>query len=323
MNTKELLNMYETMVRIRKFEEKVAELYYQARIPGIVHLYIGEEAVAVGVCGNLTERDYITSTHRGHGHLIAKGGELPQMMAEIYGKSTGYCQGKGGSMHICNPDLGILGANGIVGAGLPIAIGAAFSMKYQKKNEVVVCFFGDGANNQGSFHESLNFASIFDLPVIFVCENNLYGISLSQKRHMKLKNIADRGQAYGIHSEIVDGNDLFATYKAAGEAVERARAGKGPSLLEMKTYRWHGHSEGEPIRYRPEEEEEAWREKCPIMRMEKTLISEYNCTPEELAQKKEAIAKEVEDCVEFAEKSSYPQSSTLLENVYYGEIIKG
>lgn len=322
MKSKILVSMYKKMVKIRKFEEKVAELYYQARIPGIVHLYIGEEAVAVGVCTNLKESDYITSTHRGHGHLIAKGGELSRMMAEIYGKATGYCGGKGGSMHICNPDLGILGANGIVGGGIPIAIGAGFSIKYREVDNVVVCFFGDGANNQGSFHESLNFASIWNLPVVFVCENNLYAISLSQRKHMKCQDIAQRGKAYDMYAEVVDGNDLYATYEAAKKAIERARTGQGPSLLEMKTYRWRGHSEGDPLNYRTAEEQNEWKKKCPIKWVERKLIKDGILASKEIKNINEEMEKKVEAAVKYAEESPFPDTDTLLKNVYYGEIIK-
>ena len=204
--TKEtLLGFYNTMVTIRKFEEKASELFAAGKLPGFVHLYMGEEAVATGVCANLETKDFITSTHRGHGHLIAKGGNLDLMMAELFGKASGYCKGKGGSMHIADVDLGILGANGIVGAGQPIATGAAFACKYKKTDAIVVCFFGDGASNRGTFHESLNMASIFKLPVVFVCENNMYGISLSQKFHMNISDISDRASAYGVPGVTVDG----------------------------------------------------------------------------------------------------------------------
>jgi pyruvate dehydrogenase E1 component alpha subunit len=229
IDNEKLLAMYKNMVTIRLFENQVSDLFAAGKLPGFIHLYIGEEAVATGVCANLKEQDYITSTHRGHGHLIAKGGDLNKMMAELYGKRSGYCKGKGGSMHIADVDLGILGANGIVGGGPPIATGAAFGIKYQGSDGVVVCFFGDAASNQGTFHEGLNLASVWKLPVIFVCENNLYGISVSQARHQNISDVADRANAYDIPGVVVDGNDVMAVYEAAGEAIGAPAPGKAPA----------------------------------------------------------------------------------------------
>lgn len=221
-------DMYLRMVRIREFESKAQSLFADGKIPGFVHLYLGEEAVATGVCECLRDDDYITSTHRGHGHIVAKGGDLKFMMAELYGKATGYCKGKGGSMHIADRDKGILGANGIVGAGHNIAVGAGLSAQYRGTDQVCVCFFGDASTNQGTFHESLNMAAIWKLPIIFVCENNNYGISMSQARHQAIKDVADRGAAYGIPGIAVDGNDVMAVNEAAAEAVARARKARAP-----------------------------------------------------------------------------------------------
>jgi pyruvate dehydrogenase E1 component alpha subunit len=311
-----LLWMYEKMRTIRAFEEKVAELFAAGKIPGFVHLYIGEEAVAVGVCANLRDDDYITSTHRGHGHLIAKGGDLKLMMAELFGKKTGYCKGKGGSMHIADLDLGILGANGIVGGGLPIAAGAALAAKYQGTDRVVACFFGDGAANQGTFHEALNMASIWNLPVIFVCENNHYAISLHQHKHMHVTDIAERAKAYDIPGVVVDGNDVIAVYEAAEAAVKRARAGEGPTLIECKTYRHRGHFEGDPMVYRPKEEAEEWKKRDPIPRFEAKLLEMGILTPADIARIQEEIKAKVEEAVRFAEESPYPEPAEVLQDVY-------
>jgi pyruvate dehydrogenase E1 component alpha subunit len=312
----ELLNFYKTMVTIRTFEEKAAELFAAGKLPGFVHLYIGEEAVATGVCANLTDKDYITSTHRGHGHLIAKGGRIDLMMAELFGKATGYCKGKGGSMHIADVNLGILGANGIVGAGQPIAVGAAFACKYKKTDAVAVCFFGDGASNRGTFHESLNMASIFKLPVIFVCENNMYGISNYQKNHMNVSDISDRAAAYGIPGITVDGNDVVAVYEAAAEAVDRARKGDGPSLIECKTWRHRGHFEGDPCIYKDPKEQENWLKKDPVLSLEKKLTELKFATAVELEEIKAAVKEKIDSAVLFAQNSPDPDPDDVLTDVY-------
>ena len=241
-----ILKVYRNAVAIRAFEMAAHEQYANGLLAGSVHLYVGEEGVASGVCGVLKEDDYITSTHRGHGHLIAKGGDLKRMMAELAGKATGYCKGKGGSMHICDMDLGILGSNGIVGAGLPIAVGAGFACKSYGKGQVCACFFGDGASNRGTFHESLNMASVLKLPVIYVLENNFYAISGSQRELTTLMNLSERAKAYAIPGETVEGNDIMAVIDAAAEAVDRARRGEGPTLLEFRTWRHFGLWEGDP-----------------------------------------------------------------------------
>ena len=308
--------MYRKMVEIRIFKSRVAELFAAGKIPGFVHLYIGEEAVAVGACANLKDTDFITSTHRGHGHCIAKGGRLDLMMAELFGKETGYCKGKGGSMHIADVEIGILGANGIVGGGLGIAPGAGLSAKMRGTDQVTICFFGDGASNQTTFHEGINLASAWKLPVIFVCENNQYGISLHQSRHQNITDIADRAAAYGIPGVVVDGNDVMAVYEAVGEAVKRARAGEGPSLVECKTYRWRGHFEGDPQMYRPQEEIEEWKAKDPIPRFEALLAEMGVLTAEEAEAIRKEVAAEVEAAVEFAEKSPEPAPEAALEDLY-------
>jgi len=311
-----MVKMYTTMNRIRMFESMAQEYFAAGKIPGFVHLYLGEEAVAVGACSCLTDRDSITSTHRGHGHLIAKGGDLKLMMAEIFGKSTGYCKGKGGSMHIADFDLGILGANGIVGGGGPLATGAALAAKYKKTDDVTICFFGDGASNQGTTQESLNLASAWKLPVVFVNENNGYGISCPQCKSMAVTDIADRAAAYDMPGVVVDGNDVLAVYEAVGEAVKRARRGEGPTLVECKTYRWRGHFEGDACTYRCTEELNEWMAKDPIPRFEEKLIESGLATAEELEGVKAAVKKELEAASEFAQSSPLPELSALLEDVY-------
>lgn len=310
-----LLGFYKTILTIRKFEEKAVELFAAGKLPGFVHLYIGEEAVATGVCASLDVKDFITSTHRGHGHLIAKGGNVNLMMAELFGKSTGYCKGKGGSMHIADVELGILGANGIVGAGQPIAAGAAFACKYKKSGAVTVCFFGDGASNRGTFHESLNMASIFKLPVVYVCENNMFGISNYQKDHMAISDISDRAAAYGIPGVTVDGNDVVAVYEAASQAIERARRGDGPSLVECKTWRHRGHFEGDPGAYKNPDEQQEWIDKDPIPRLEQLLVEHKYADKGEIEKIKEDVAGIIESAIKFAESSPDPAPEDLLTDV--------
>ena len=311
-----MMDMYLRMVRIREFENKAQSLFAEGKIPGFVHLYLGEEAVATGVCECLRDDDYITSTHRGHGHIIAKGGDLKYMMAELFGKETGYCKGKGGSMHIADRDKGILGANGIVGAGHCISTGAGLSIKLRKTDQVCVCFFGDGSTNQGTFHESLNLASIWKLPIVFVCENNHYGISMSQARHQAIKDVADRAAAYNMPGISVDGNDPLAVYEAAFEAVARARAGKGPTLIECKTYRQHGHFEGDPATYKPKEEQAAWIAKDPLPRFARFLIDNDVMSAEEVEAVDKKVAKEIEDAIGFAEAQPIPSLESSVVDVY-------
>jgi pyruvate dehydrogenase E1 component alpha subunit len=311
-----LIEMLQKMLEIRFFEEKVFELYAQNLVPGTIHLYAGEEAVAVGVCSNLRKDDYITSTHRGHGHCLAKGADPKRVMAEILGKKTGYCKGKGGSMHIADFSIGMLGATAVVGAGIPIAAGAGLSIKLRGTDQVVACFFGEGASNQGTFHEGINMAAIWNLPVIFVCENNLYAMGTRQSKVMKIENIADRAVAYGIPGVVVDGNDVSAVYKASHEAVERARRGEGPTLIECKTYRHKGHSRVDPARYRPKEEVEAWLSKDPIKRLKEKLLQTKMLTETEIAKIEKELSAKIDEAVKFAMESPYPVPEEALEDVY-------
>ncbi|MGQ9507289.1 MAG: pyruvate dehydrogenase (acetyl-transferring) E1 component subunit alpha [Candidatus Bathycorpusculaceae bacterium] len=311
-----LVYMFRKMVEIRFFEEKVFDLYAQNLVPGTIHLYAGEEAVAVGVCSALKKDDYVTSTHRGHGHCIAKGADLKRTMAEILGRETGYCKGKGGSMHIADFSIGMLGATAVVGAGIPIAVGAALSIKLRKTRQVVACFFGEGASNQGTFHEGINMASVWQLPVIFICENNLYAMGTRQSRVMNIENIADRAIAYGIPGVVVDGNDVLAVYEAAVKAAERARNGEGPTLIECKTYRHKGHSRVDPARYRPKEEVEEWLAKDPIKRFREKLLQTKTLTEAEIQQIGKEVSAEIEGAVKFAMESPYPKPEEALEDVY-------
>ncbi len=311
-----LLEMYQKMLAIRFFEEKVFELYGQNLVPGTIHLYAGEEAVAVGVCANLRKDDYITSTHRGHGHCIAKGARLDKTMAEILGKKTGYCKGKGGSMHIADFSIGMLGATAVVGAGLPIAAGAGLSAKLRETDQVVACFFGDGASNQGTFHEAVNLAAVWRLPVLFICENNLYAMGTSQSRVMAIQNVADRAAAYGIPGVVVDGNDVLAVYEATRKAVEKARRGEGPTLIECKTYRQKGHSRFDPAAYRPKNEVETWLSKDPIARFQTKLLETGSVSQQEIEKLREETRIAVNEATKFAIESPLPDSSEALEDVY-------
>jgi len=311
-----IVSMYEGMLKIRHFESRVRDLFAAGEMPGFVHLYLGQEAVAVGACAAIEAGDCITSTHRGHGHIIAKGGDVKRMMAELYGKATGYNKGKGGSMHIAAPSLGILGANGIVGGGIPIATGAGLSAKLRQSGQVIVCFFGDGASNQGTFHESVNIASAFDLPVVYVCENNLYGVGTRQTNVRKVEDIADRGVGYGIPGLAVDGNDVIAVYEACKEAVDRARESSGPTLIECKTYRWQTHFEGEPDTYRPPEEVAAWVQREPIGPYRRMLIDQGILTEAEADEIEAHVVEELDQAVDFARNSPLPAPETALEDLW-------
>lgn len=315
---KQLVGFYETMYRIRRFEEEVFEFYKKGMMPGLAHLYMGEEAIATGVCAALKKDDYIGSTHRGHGHLIARGADINKMMAEILGKETGYSKGKGGSMHIMALDKGILGANGIVGGEIPIATGAGFSAKYLGTKKVAISFFGESASNEGTFHESLNMAAAWKLPVIYVIENNLYGISVDIRDVTNTVDIADRGKAYNIPGVVVDGMDVTAVHQVADEAVKRARNGEGPTLIECKAYRWQGHHVGDPGVYRerknPEEKAE-WMERCPIKNLRERLLE--NTFSEAQIQKMEAaVEEEVQMAVTFAQESPYPNPSEAMSDIF-------
>ena len=313
---KTLIHLFEKMLEIRRFEEKVWDLFGRNLIPGTLHLYIGEEATAVGVCADLRVDDFVTSTHRGHGHCIAKGARLEPMMAELLGKKTGYCKGKGGSMHVADASVGILGATAVVGSGIPIAVGAGLSCKLRKTDQVVACFFGDGASNNGTFHESLNMAAIWKLPIVFVCENNLYAMGTRISNVTAIDNIARRAIAYGMPGVTVDGNDAVDVFQAAREAVERARKGEGPTLLECQTYRHKGHSRFDPATYRPQEEVAEWMKRDPIVRLRKKLTEEQVLSEEEAAEIDKRIIDEVEAAAEFALGSSYPELGEALEDVF-------
>ncbi|AZV41192.1 MULTISPECIES: thiamine pyrophosphate-dependent dehydrogenase E1 component subunit alpha [Peribacillus] len=309
--------MYKKMLEIRQFEDKVHEQFAKGILPGFVHLYAGEEAVAVGVCAHLNEKDSITSTHRGHGHCIAKECDLNGMMAEIYGKVTGLCKGKGGSMHIADLDKGMLGANGIVGGGFPLACGAALTAKYKKTDNVSVCFFGDGANNHGTFHEGINLAAIWKLPVIFIAENNGYGEATPFSYASSCKTIADRAIGYNIPGVRVDGKDVMAVYKAAEEAVQRARRGEGPTLIECVTYRNYGHFEGDAQKYKVDQEKkEHKQEKDAIVQFRNYLLDQQLLSEKELISLESSVEKAIEQAVKFSEESPYPEADDLLKDVY-------
>lgn len=310
-----LKEMYQKMLLVRKFEEKVAYFFSMGMVHGTTHLYIGEEATAIGACCALDETDLITSTHRGHGHCIGKGIDLNRMMAELFGKSTGYCKGKGGSMHIADLERGNLGANGVVGGGISIAVGAALTTKMKKIERVVLCFFGDGAANQGIFHESLNLASIWKLPVIFLCENNQYGMSMPVKRHVNIKDIAVRASAYGMIGKTVNGNDVMEVYTTVLEAKEYVQE-HGPILIVANTYRISGHSKSDANVYRTKEEINEWKKKCPIIAMRKYLEGNNIFSPTELDAIERQAAEDIEKAVEFAQNSPYPSLDTILEDVY-------
>ena len=303
---------YTIMYRTRRFEEEVFEFYKRGLMPGLAHLYLGEEAVAAGVCGALEERDFIGSTHRGHGHLVARGADLNRMMAEILGKEAGYSKGKGGSMHIMAMDKGILGANGIVGGEIPIATGSAYASLYKGTDEVTVCFFGDSAANEGTFHESINMAAAWNLPIVYIVENNLYGISVDIRRVTKEHHIAKRAAGYGIEGITIDGNDVFQVYEEAVKAVEKARGGEGPTIIECMTYRWQGHHVGDPGVYRPDEEVAEWKEKEPLGRLKELGI----LTQQEMDEIAEEVEKEIQEACRFAEESPYPDMAEAYTDVF-------
>jgi len=321
VQTDKALDIFTRVVRIRRFEERVATLSNQGQLPGVVHLYIGEEAIASGVCAALRDDDYIVSTHRGHGHVVAKGGDFNRMMAELFGKATGYCKGKGGSQHIADFEIGMLGACGIVGGGIPIAVGAGFSARYRGTDQVSVSFFGDGASNEGSFHESLNLASVQKLPVIFVCENNGYGEFTPTSRVTSVANIADRAIGYGMPGVVADGTDPIAMYDVAVKAVARARRGEGPTLIEAKTHRRGGHSEGENAflggqKYRPAEEVAEARAQDPLLKIRAYIVENRLATAEKLDTIDREISQAVDAAVTFARNSPDPEPSAVFEDVW-------
>jgi len=317
MKPKEKIEIYRQMLLIRAFEEKASELFYEGLIPGFIHLSIGQEASAVGTCSVLRKDDYIASTHRGHGHLIAKGADPRFMFAELLGKATGYCKGKGGSMHIMDFSLGILGANGVVGGGFPIIVGAGLSIKLRRTDQVGVVFFGDGASNRGTFHEACNMCAIWKLPVIFVCENNMYASTTPATYTLAGGSIAKRASAYGIPGYVVDGNDVMEVREMVSRAVKRARQGKGPSIVENRTYRFRGHFEGDPQKYRSEDELREFMEKNdPIKRYREQLIKKKLLTEKQDKSIRNEIRSIIDDAVKFAMESPAPDPSEALEDLY-------
>nr|WP_323781324.1 thiamine pyrophosphate-dependent dehydrogenase E1 component subunit alpha [Amylibacter sp.] len=309
------------MYLIRKFEEGAEDSYTRGLIHGTMHLSIGQEASAVGACVGLSDSDKITSTHRGHGHCVAKGADMGRMFAEFFGKETGYCRGRGGSMHIADVEKGNLGANGIVGGGLPIAVGAALSAKRLNTGAVTVCFFGDGANNEGAFHEALNIASVWKLPVVFFCENNHYGMSTSTERSTAVKQIADRAAGYSMPGVTVDGNDFSAVAEVMATATERAKAGNGPSLIESMTYRWRGHSKSDRNRYRTKEEIADWMDRDPIPRMAEMLIAHGIMDAQGVAEMESDADQTIAQAIEFAASSPAPNLADLTRDVYTRPLI--
>lgn len=316
-----LLWIYTKMNEIRKFEEAAFKLFEENKLRGSVHLYIGEEAVAATAISLLRDCDYITSTHRGHGHGIAKSGDLKRAMAELMGKETGFCKGRGGSMHIADLKKGNLGANAIVGGGIPIAVGGALAAKMKGTDQVSVSFFGDGASNQGTFHEGINLASVWKLPAIFICENNYYAISVPVETSTSVEDISVRSKGYDIPGITVDGNDVIAIYKAVEKAVKRAQQGKGPTLIECKTYRHKGHWTGDPEVYRTREQVAEWMEKCPIKRLRAYMLDEKIATEKELIDIENKAQADVDEAVEFALSSPEPDPATVLDDVFFeGEV---
>lgn len=312
-----LQNLYATMYKIRQFEDQVFELYKLGLMPGLAHTYVGQEAVATGACAALQDRDFIVSTHRGHGHLIARGADTKKMMAEVLGKKDGYCKGKAGSMHIVALDKGILGANGIVGGGIPIATGAAYMSKYNSTKQVTISFLGDSATNEGSFHESLNMASAWQLPVVYVVENNLYGISVALERVTNVRDLSVRANAYGMNGVTIDGNDVLKVYETMKEAVASAREGRGPALIECKTYRWKGHHVGDPAtEYRTRAEEAFWKARCPLVCFKDYLIKNKVLDKKEIGTLEKSVNDEIQGAIEFAKNSPYPDASEAFEDIY-------
>jgi pyruvate dehydrogenase E1 component alpha subunit len=314
-----LLEMYRTMLTIRRFEERCNHLYMQGRIPSTLHLYIGQEAVATGVCAHLRPDDYLFSTHRPHGHALAKGVSPRSIMAELFAKSTGCCKGKGGSMHVGDIAVGMFPAIAIVGGNAPLAAGTALAAKWLEKDRVTVCFFGDGASNEGAVHEAMNMAAIWDLPVVYICENNLYAASTPVSTAFKVDSIASRAAAYGMPGLVVDGNDVEAVYQVAGEAINRARRREGPALVEAQTYRLCGHSRSDPRTYRSKEEEAVWETKDPIPNLSQRLKGLGLASDESLSAIEKEVTAVVDEAVAFAEESPSPEPSDALEHVFWAQ----
>ncbi|MBC8388607.1 MAG: thiamine pyrophosphate-dependent dehydrogenase E1 component subunit alpha [Actinobacteria bacterium] len=316
LSNKKLTSMFESMIEIRTFEEKVQFLFLEGKMPGTIHQYIGMEACAVGVCSALKEGDIIGSTHRPHGHAIARGIPVREIMAELYGKTTGCCKGKGGSMHIGDIKRGMLPAIAIVGGNIPVVVGMALAFKLKGEDRVAVSFFGDGASNEGAFHEALNMASIYEVPAVFVCENNLYGASTSIKKTLKVENISDRASSYGMKGVIADGMDVLDVYDKASKAIGDARTGKGLTLLELKTFRYCGHSRRDPSNYIPKEEKNYWKEKDPIVKFKDFLLNEKILEKKEVEELKDRIDKKIEEAIEFGQNSPEPKPEDTYRDFY-------
>jgi pyruvate dehydrogenase E1 component alpha subunit len=319
LSKEKLASIYSRLLMARRLEEEVHLLFLNGELPGTVHLYTGQEAVAVGTCSALRPDDFITSTHRPHGHAVAKGVPTKSIMAELFARTTGCCHGKGGSMHMGDIGVGMVPAIAIVGGGIPVAAGIGLGFKRLGTDRVVACFFGDGATNEGAFHEGVNMAAIWDLPVIFVCENNLYGASTHVTRVTRVKHLSERASAYGIPGVTVDGMDALAVHDAVEKAVARARAGKGPTLIEALTYRFVGHSRTDPQLYRSKEEMDEWKAKDCIPRLKAYMIGQGIATAEEVAEIEMAVERELEEAVEFARNSPHPRPEDALENMFVGE----
>ena len=323
LNTAQRINLLRKMILIREFDELAIKLRTEGKIYGAVHPYVGEEAVAVGVCANLTNADRVTSTHRGHGHCIAKGADIKRMMAELFGRVDGYCKGKGGSMHIADFAVGMLGANGIVGGGLPIATGAALGAQLEGKGNVAVCFFGDGAVAEGEFHEALNISSVWRLPIIFVCENNQYAANNAVGVQHRITDVSVHAGSYGLPGVLVDGNDVMAVCEATRAAVERARRGEGPTLVECKTYRWHFHAMRNvpPPETRPAAEIAQWKERDPIARLAADLIAQRLLTESELGSLQTQVHADLQEAVAFADASPFPDPKDILVDMFASETV--
>jgi acetoin:2,6-dichlorophenolindophenol oxidoreductase subunit alpha len=314
-DNKKMVEYYTRMLRIRRVEEKLMEVFSSGEIPGFIHVCIGQEATPVAVCSHLKDSDYMSNTHRGHGHALAKGIDLKLFMAEVFGKKNGFCRGRSGSMHLADHNLGILGANGIVGGGIPIATGAAFASKYKKTGQVTVCFFGEGASDEGTFHESLNIASLRMLPIVYICENNGWAQFTAQDIRSSINNVADRAAGYNISGVVVP-NDFFKIYEEAGKAIDRARKGEGPTLLEVKSTRWYGHYVGDAQKYRSEVDIEAARKEDCIKNFEDKLIEDKIFQKQNVQRIEEKIHEEIENAINFARESPFPDDSELMEGLY-------
>lgn len=317
LNKEMLLAMYDALLKSRLVEEKLIDVYARGDIPGIVHSAVGQEAIPVGATFHLRPGDVFT-TVRGHIESnIVLGMDLKRMFAEFYGKEAGYCKGKGGEIHLCSPEYCNIGGRGLIGATIPMAAGAAMAFKMRKEPHIAMCFFGDGASNEGNFHEGLNLASVFRLPVVYVCANNQYAMTTRQVDHMNIRDVADRAASYGIPGVVVDGNDIIAVYEAVGEAVNRARRGEGPTLIEAKTMRMRGHYEGDPEPYRPKDELEEWKKKDPLDRFSKKLLEDKVLTPGDVEKKRNQFMNEINEAIQFAKEAPFPDASEVTSDVFY------